>query len=65
LNRSYIIREARVVCGTTGEAPTPSQEFRIVGEDEADPSRLAPLARAVLTNGPGDRQDAGRRDAES
>jgi transcription elongation GreA/GreB family factor len=35
------------------------QSFRIVGEDEADPSRgtvsyVSPLARAVLTHGPGD-----------
>jgi transcription elongation GreA/GreB family factor len=36
-----------------------TQAFRIVGEDEADPSRgtvsyVSPLARAVLTCGPGD-----------
>ena len=35
------------------------QTFRIVGEDEADPSHgtvsyVSPLARAVLTYGPGD-----------
>ena len=35
------------------------QSFSIVGEDEADPSRgtvsyMSPLARAVLTHGPGD-----------
>ena len=35
------------------------QRFMIVGEDEADPSRgtvsyVSPLARAVLTHGPGD-----------
>jgi transcription elongation GreA/GreB family factor len=35
------------------------QTFRIVGEDEADPSRgtvsyVSPLARAVLTHGPGE-----------
>ena len=35
------------------------QSFRIVGEDEADPSRgtvsyVSPLARAVLTHGPGE-----------
>jgi transcription elongation GreA/GreB family factor len=35
------------------------QSFRIVGEDEADPSRgtvsyKSPLARAVLTHGPGE-----------
>jgi transcription elongation GreA/GreB family factor len=35
------------------------QSFRIVGEDEADPSRgalshLPPLARALLTHGPGE-----------
>ena len=35
------------------------QIFRIVGEDEADPSRgtvsyVSPLARAVLTHGPGE-----------
>jgi transcription elongation GreA/GreB family factor len=35
------------------------QTFRIVGEDEADPSQgtvsyVSPLARAVMTYGPGD-----------
>jgi transcription elongation GreA/GreB family factor len=35
------------------------QSFKIVGEDEADPSRgtvsyVSPLARAVLSHGPGD-----------
>jgi transcription elongation GreA/GreB family factor len=35
------------------------QSFRIVGEDEADPSRgtlsyMSPVARAVLTHGPGE-----------
>ena len=35
------------------------QSFKIVGEDEADPSRgtlshLSPLARALLTHGPGE-----------
>jgi transcription elongation GreA/GreB family factor len=35
------------------------QSFRIVGEDEADPARgtvsyVSPLARAVLTHGPGE-----------
>lgn len=35
------------------------QSFKIVGEDEADPSRgtvsyVSPLARAVLTHGPGE-----------
>ena len=35
------------------------QSFRIVGEDEADPSRgtvsyMSPLARAALTHGPGE-----------
>ena len=35
------------------------QSFKIVGEDEADPSRgtvsyVSPLARAVLTHGAGD-----------
>ena len=35
------------------------QSFRIVGEDEADPSRgtvsyVSPLARAVLAHGPGE-----------
>ena len=35
------------------------QTFRIVGEDEADPSRgsvsyVSPLARAIMTGGPGD-----------
>ena len=38
------------------------QTFRIVGEDEADPSQgtisyVSPLARAVLTFGPGDTVD--------
>jgi transcription elongation GreA/GreB family factor len=38
------------------------QTFRIVGEDEADPSQgsisyVSPLARAVLTCGPGDTVD--------
>jgi hypothetical protein len=43
------------------------QEFRIVGEDEADPSHgtvsyVSPLARAVLNHGPGDTVEiAGRR----
>ena len=37
------------------------QNVRIVGEDEADPSRgtvsyVSPLARAVLTHGPGERE---------
>lgn len=36
------------------------QTFKIVGEDEADPSRgtvsyVSPLARAVLTHGPGEK----------
>jgi transcription elongation GreA/GreB family factor len=36
------------------------QSFKIVGEDEADPSRgtisyVSPLARAVLAHGPGER----------
>ena len=34
------------------------QSFRIVGEDEADPSRgtvyVSPVARAILTHGPGE-----------
>ena len=43
------------------------QSFRIVGEDEADPSRgtvsyVSPLARAVLTHGPGETVEiAGRK----
>ena len=37
----------------------PRESFRIVGEDEAGPSRgtvsyMSPLARAVLTHGPGE-----------
>ena len=45
------------------------QSFRIVGEDEADPSRgtvsyVSPLARAVLTHGPGETVEiAGRKAA--
>jgi transcription elongation GreA/GreB family factor len=39
------------------------QRFRIVGEDEADPARgtlsyVSPLARAVLTHGPGETVEA-------
>ena len=47
------------------------QSFRIVGEDEADPSRgtvsyVSPLARAVLTHGPGETVEiAGRRSRHS
>jgi transcription elongation GreA/GreB family factor len=44
------------------------QSFRIVGEDEADPSRgtvsyVSPLARAVLTHGPGETVEIAGRDA--
>jgi transcription elongation GreA/GreB family factor len=44
------------------------QSFRIVGEDEADPSRgtvsyLSPLARAVLTRGPGETVEIAGREA--
>ena len=44
------------------------QSFRIVGEDEADPSRgtvsyLSPLARAVLTHGPGETVEIAGREA--
>ena len=44
------------------------QSFRIVGEDEADPSRgtvsfVSPLARAVLTHGPGETVVIGGREA--
>jgi transcription elongation GreA/GreB family factor len=44
------------------------QRFRIVGEDEADPangtvSHASPLARAVLTHGPGDRVEIAGEDA--
>ena len=44
------------------------QSFRIVGEDEADPSRgtvsyVSPLARAVLTHEPGDTVEIGDREA--
>ena len=44
------------------------QSFRIVGEDEADPSRgtvsyVSPLARAVLTQGPGETVEIAGRDA--
>jgi transcription elongation GreA/GreB family factor len=45
------------------------QTFRIVGEDEADPSHgtvsyVSPLARAVLTCGPGDTVEIGGGKAE-
>jgi transcription elongation GreA/GreB family factor len=44
------------------------QSFRIVGEDEADPSRgtvsyVSPLARAVLTHGPGETVEIASREA--
>ena len=44
------------------------QSFRIVGEDEADPSRgtvsyVSPLARAVLTHGPGETVEIAGREA--
>ena len=45
----------------------PRTTFRIVGEDEGDPSEgtvssVSPLARAVITCGPGDRAEiAGRK----
>jgi transcription elongation GreA/GreB family factor len=44
------------------------QSIRIVGEDEADPSRgmvsyVSPLARAVLTHGPGETVDIAGREA--
>jgi transcription elongation GreA/GreB family factor len=44
------------------------QSFRIVGEDEADPSRgtvsyLSPLARAVLTHGPGEAVEIAGRES--
>ena len=44
------------------------QSFRIVGEDEADPSRgtvsyVSPLARAVLTHEPGDTVEIAGREA--
>ena len=45
------------------------QTFRIVGEDEGDPSHgtvsyISPLARAVLTYGPGDTVEIAGRKAE-
>ena len=45
------------------------QSFRIVGEDEADPSRgtvsyVSPLARAVLTHGPGETVEIAGQEAE-
>jgi transcription elongation GreA/GreB family factor len=45
------------------------QTFRIVGEDEADPSQgtvsyVSPLARAVMTRGPGDAVEIAGRKAE-
>jgi transcription elongation GreA/GreB family factor len=45
------------------------QAFRIVGEDEADPahgtvSYVSPLARAVMTRGPGDTVEIAGRKAE-
>jgi transcription elongation GreA/GreB family factor len=44
------------------------QSFRIVGEDEADPahgtvSYVSPLARAVLTHGPGESVEIAGREA--
>jgi transcription elongation GreA/GreB family factor len=44
------------------------QSFRIVGEDEADPSRgtvshVSPLARAVLTYGPGEAVEIAGRES--
>jgi transcription elongation GreA/GreB family factor len=44
------------------------QIFKIVGEDEADPSRgtvsyVSPLARAVLAHGPGDTVTIANREA--
>jgi len=44
------------------------QSFAIVGEDEADPSHgtvsyVSPLARAVLTRGPGERIEIAGREA--
>jgi transcription elongation GreA/GreB family factor len=44
------------------------QSFRIVGEDEADPARgtvsyVSPLARAVLTHGPGETVEIAGREA--
>jgi transcription elongation GreA/GreB family factor len=44
------------------------QSFRIVGEDEADPSRgtvsyVSPLVRAVLTHGPGETVEIASREA--
>jgi transcription elongation GreA/GreB family factor len=44
------------------------QTFRIVGEDEADPARgtvsfVSPLARAVLTHGPGETVTIAGREA--
>ena len=44
------------------------QSFRIVGEDQADPSRgtvsyVSPLARAVLTHGPGETVEIAGREA--
>jgi transcription elongation GreA/GreB family factor len=45
------------------------QTFRIVGEDEADPSQgtvsyVSPLARAVMTRGPGDMVEIAGHKAE-
>ena len=44
------------------------QSFRIVGEDEADPSRgtvsyVSPLARAALAHGPGETVQIGKTEA--
>ena len=44
------------------------QSFRIVGENQADPSRgtvsyVSPLARAVLTHGPGETVEIAGREA--
>ena len=44
------------------------QSFKIVGEDEADPSRgtvsyVSPLARAALAHGPGETVQIGKTEA--
>jgi transcription elongation GreA/GreB family factor len=44
------------------------QSFRIVGEDQADPSRgtvsyVSPLAKAVLRHGPGETVEIAGREA--
>jgi transcription elongation GreA/GreB family factor len=40
------------------------QTFRIVGEDEADPSRGSPVARVVMTCRPGDTVEIAGGEAE-